>query len=278
MYTFSMRSKHITLRQKVKHLVEHDVFRNVIIGLIILNGIILGMETSPSIMAQVGETLLFIDNLILGVFVIEIILKLYAHRWRFFTQWWRIFDFIIVGIALLPLGEGFAALRVFRVLRVLRIISVVPSMRRVVEGLLEAIPGIMSVLVIIAIVFYVFMVMGTHLFAHSFPEWFGTLGETAYTLFQIMTLESWSMGIVRPVMEVYPFAWVYFIAFIMVTTFTMLNLFIAIIVNAMHKSADESAEESRLETRAIIMALERHVLAKLEEIDLHLQAQDKRKK
>lgn len=251
-------------RSNVLRWVESSRFQNSIIALIVLNAIILGLETSPTIMAEYGAWLHRIDTAILAVFVAEICLRIYAHGWRFFTRPWSIFDVLVVGIALLPANDGFSALRALRVLRVLRIISVVPSMRRVVEGLLAAIPGIFSVAMIMLLFFYVFAVMGTHLYAANFPEWFGTLGRTMYSLFQIMTLESWSMGIVRPVMEQHPHAWIFFISYILVSTFTMLNLFIAVIVNAMHSGADIEAEQSREETREMLNQrldrLEQHIV------------------
>ena len=154
------------------------------------------------------------------------------------------FDFVVIGIALVPSSGPFAVLRALRVLRVMRLISMVPSMRRVATGLLTAIPGLVSVVGIIAVILYVSAVMATKLFGAQFPQWFGTLGESAYTLFQVMTLESWSMGIVRPVMEIFPYAWLFFVVYILVSTFTMLNLFIAVVVNAMQQEGQrEHAEE-----------------------------------
>ena len=233
------------MRQKLSALIESTRFQNSIIFLIVINSIILGMETSDALMAKYGNWLKAIDALILKVFIIEIAMRLYVHGLRFFTRPWSVFDFIIIAISLVPASQAFASLRAMRVLRVLRIISVVPTMRRVIEGLLAAIPGIASVSALMTLIFYVFAVIATHLYGDSFPDWFGTLGKTMYTLFQIMTLESWSMGIVRPVMEVHPYAWVFFVIYILSTTFTILNLFIAIIVNAMESDAEEHAEESR---------------------------------
>lgn len=256
------------MKQKIQQFIESNRFQHTIITLIVLNAIILGLETSDSLMREYGVWLQAIDALILKAFIVEIGLRLYVHRWQFFIRPWSLFDFVIVGIALIPAGEAFAALRALRVLRVLRLISVVPTMRRVIEGLLSAIPGIMSVATIMLLFFYVFAVIGTHLYSDTFPEWFGTLGSTMYTLFQIMTLESWSMGIVRPVMEVHPTAWLFFISYILVTTFTMLNLFIAIIVNAMHQGADEEAEESRHELKKALTeelkAMEERLLSVIE--------------
>ena len=237
------------MRERIRTFIEGSKFQHFIVTLIVVNAIILGMETSDHVMARIGETLKIVDALILKVFVLEIALRIYVHRWRFFTQAWSVFDFLVISIAFVPAGQAWSALRALRVLRVLRLVSVVPTMRRVIEGLLSAIPGIASVTTIMLLFFYVFAVIGTHLYKATFPQWFGTLGETMFTLFQIMTLESWSMGIVRPVMEQHPGAWVFFVLYILVTTFTMLNLFIAIIVNAMHSSADETATADRLEIK-----------------------------
>lgn len=257
------------MREKIRQLVEGAAFQNAIVTLIVINAVILGLETSDSIMATHGVWLKWVDALILYMFVAEIGLRLFVHRLRFFTQPWSIFDFAIVAIALIPAGGPFAALRALRVLRVLRLISVIPTMRRVIEGLLSAIPGIASVAAIMLLFFYVFAVIGTHLYADSFPDWFGSLGKTMYTLFQIMTLESWSMGIVRPVMAQHPGAWMFFITYILVTTFTMLNLFIAIIVTAMHQGEDEQAQASRNEIRDVlsqeIKAMETRLLAEIRE-------------
>jgi len=214
--------------------VQHGV-----LALIIVNAIVLGLETSPTLMAVWGPALQGLDRAILGIFVVEIVLRIVAHRGAFFRDPWSVFDFLVVAIALVPATGELAVLRALRVLRVLRVLTLVPSMRRVVGGMLAAIPGLSSVALVLLLLFYVFAVITTKLFGASFPDWFGTLGRSLYTLFQVMTLESWSMGIVRPVMEVYPWAWAFFVPFILIATFTMLNLFIGIIVNAIQRFAEE---------------------------------------
>ena len=220
-------------------------FEAFITALIVLNAITLGMETFPAVMAEIGPVLLALDRAFLAVFTAEIAARLWVHRLAFFRDPWNVFDFIIVGIALVPSSGPFAVLRALRVLRVLRLISTVQSLKRVVGALVEALPGMGSIIVLMALVFYVFAVMAAKLFGASFPEWFGGLGASAYSLFQIMTLESWSMGIVRPVMEQYPYAWAFFVPFILSTTFVVLNLFIGIIVSAMQAEHDEMAVEER---------------------------------
>ena len=224
--------------------VESSPIQRVLIALILLNALVLGLESYPELAARWGGLLALIDRVILAVFVLEIGVRIAAHRFSYFRDPWSVFDFVVVGIALVPASGPFAVLRALRVLRVMRLISMVPSMRRVATGLLTAIPGLFSVVGIIAVILYVSAVMATKLFGAEFPQWFGTLGESAYTLFQIMTLESWSMAIARPVMEIFPYAWLFFVVYILVSTFTMLNLFIAVVVNAMQQEGQrEHAEE-----------------------------------
>jgi len=237
-------------RAWLREWVESAPFRYTVLVLIFVNAIILGLETSPGVMASVGDALHVIDKFILWVFVVELVLRMYAHGIKFFLDPWGVFDFVIVTIALVPASEQFGVLRALRILRALRLISGVPRMRRVVEALLHAVPGIGSVAALLMLVFYVFSVIATKLFGSEFPQWFGTIGESMYSLFQIMTLESWSMGIVRPVMEQFPVAWAFFVPFIIVSSFTVLNLFIAIIVDSMqslHTDEEERTVE-RIET------------------------------
>ena len=243
------------LRTRLKTLLEAPRTEQAITALIVLNAIILGLETSPSAMAAAGPILRLIDLVILTVFVIEILARMFAYGWRFWRDPWSIFDFSVVAIALVPATGNLSVLRALRIVRALRLISTIKSMRRVVGGLLHAIPGMGSIVALLLLVFYVFSVMATKLFGPSFPQWFGTLGESAYSLFQIMTLESWSMGIVRPVMEVHSWAWVFFVPFILITSFTVLNLFIGIIVDAMQSQHETEAEEERASTEAELHAL-----------------------
>ncbi|MBO6816752.1 MAG: ion transporter [Rhizobiaceae bacterium] len=233
------------LQNKLKSFVDHPYFETVILALIIINAVVLGLETSPAVMNSVGPALMAIDTAILAVFVIELFLRLVADFRGFWRNPWRIFDLVVVGVAVIPSTGAFSVLRAFRILRVLRLVSTVKAMRRVVTGLLSALPGMGSIVLLLGLIFYVFAVISTKLFGNSFPDWFGTLGESAYTLFQIMTLESWSMGIVRPVMEQYPYAWLLFVPFIIMTAFTVLNLFIGVIVDAMQSEHEAEARGER---------------------------------
>jgi voltage-gated sodium channel len=239
----------VSVRASIGEWVESARVQRLIIALIVVNAVTLGLETSSAMMDRIGPLLIRLDQIILAVFVLEIGVKFIAHGHRFFRSPWNVFDFIVVGIALMPAAGPFAVLRTLRVLRVLRLVSTMPRLRFIVEALLRAIPGIGAIAGLLGIIFYVFAVMATSLFGASFPEWFGSVPASLYTLFQIMTLESWSMGIVRPVMEAYPQAWLFFVPFILIATFTMLNLFIAIIVDAMQTMhvADHRSDRDHIE-------------------------------
>ncbi|MEO0327387.1 MAG: ion transporter [Pseudomonadota bacterium] len=233
------------MRDYLKATIDHPRFEQTIMTLIVINAIVLGLETSKWAMEHFGTILRALDKIILAIFVVEILARLLVNFTGFWRDPWRIFDFTVVAIALIPATGPLSVLRAFRVLRVLRLISTIEAMRRVVSGLINALPGMGAIIFLLGIVFYVFAVISTKLFADSFPEWFGTLSASAYTLFQIMTLESWSMGIVRPVMAEYPFAWMLFVPFIILTAFTVLNLFIGVIVDAMQSEHEAEAKAER---------------------------------
>jgi voltage-gated sodium channel len=254
---------------RLRAFIEAAPTRQAIIAVIVVNAIVIGLETSPTVMAAAGNVLYVLDALALTIFVAEIAVKLIVYRAGFFRDPWNLFDFTIVAVSLAPAGAGVSVLRALRILRALRLISALPRMRVVIQALLQSIPSMGTVLALLCLVFYVASVMATKLFGAQFDVWFGTIGRSAYTLFQIMTLESWSMGIVRPVMDVYPFAWAFFVPFILIVTFAVLNLFIAIIVNSMHDATvEDSAQQARahdaaLQTLAEEVALLRRDIAGL---------------
>ncbi|WP_238373206.1 ion transporter [Heliomarina baculiformis] len=249
-----------TLRERAAQFTDSRAFQNFILFVILFNAGILGLETSDTAMQRVGPLIKLLDRICLVIFVVEIGLKFFGRGLGFFRRGWSVFDFVIVAISLIPAAQGLSVLRALRILRLLRVISMAPSLRRVVEGLFKAIPGMASVFVLMAVIFYIGSVMATKLFGDSFPEWFGTLAQSGYTLFQIMTLESWSMGIVRPVMEQYQQAWLFFVPFIIVTTFAVVNLLVGLIVNSMqdahHEEDSEKTDLYRDEVLARLAELE----------------------
>jgi len=246
---------------KLQTILESAGVRKFITAVILFNAVILGLETSDMVMARAGGLIGVLDRMCLAIFVLELALKLSAYRLRFFRDGWNIFDFAIVAVSLVPAAQS---LSVLRSLRILRVVSVAPRLRRVVEGFITALPGMASVFLLMGIIFYIGSVISTKLFGADFPQWFGSLGRSAYSLFQIMTLESWSMGIVRPVMEVYPYAWVFFVPFIMVTTFAVVNLLVGLIVNSMQdahsEEADQKTDTYRDEVLARLKAIEERLI------------------
>lgn len=254
------------MRSRLQHLVETPWFTRTVMALIVVNAVVLGLETYPTIMTSYGALLTVLDGIILWVFVAELGLRLAAYGLRFFRDPWSLFDAVVVAIAFVPANDAFAVLRAARALRVLRLISIFPRLRRVIEGLIGAVPGIGAIGAILMIVFYVFAVMATKLFGAGYPEWFGTLHGAAFTLFQIMTLEGWA-EIVRTIMITHPTAWIFFVSYILAATFTVLNLFIAVIVDAMQRQHEPEARDeqdalARIEAKLIDLERKIEVLKK----------------
>ena len=230
----------MNIRLRLKQIIEARTTQLIIIALIILNAIVLALETSATAVMAYGTTLKLVDQILLGVFVVELFLKAFTQGRQFYKDPWNIFDATVVGIALLPATGSLSILRSLRILRILRLISAVPSLNRLVNALLKAVPGMGSVVLLLAVIYFIFSVIATKFFGVAFADWFGDIGKSAYTLFQIMTLESWSMGIVRPVMTQFPLAWIFFIPCILITSFAVINLFIGIIVDAMQRFDDDA--------------------------------------
>jgi voltage-gated sodium channel len=253
----------LSLRQKVQGVVEAPSFQHAIMAVIIINAVTLGAATSSHLDERFGGLLHVLDRAALTIFVIELLAKFYAYRLRFFRDPWNVFDLVVVGIALLPSASGFSVLRALRLLRMLRLVSMIPSMRRVVATLLAAIPGAASILALLALVIYVSAVMGTTLFGQGAPQHFGNLGTSLWTLFQTLTGEAWP-EIADDVMAQYPASWVFFLVFILISTFVVLNLFLAVIVGAMESvREDEEAalEETESDIKAEIAALREEIRA-----------------
>jgi voltage-gated sodium channel len=237
---------------RLRQIVDDPRTERAVMTLIVLNAVILGLETSATVRESYGTLLSRLDEAILAVFVAEIAARITVHRLAFFRDPWSVFDFLVVGIALVPATETFSVLRALRVLRVLRLITGIPTLRRVVSGLLAAMPGMVSIVFLIGILYYVFAVMATNLYGADFPALFGTLGASLFTLFTVMTLEGWVDGVVKPVMEKHPHAWIFFISYIVVTTFMVLNLFIGVVVNAMQREHEKAEALEREAEREMI--------------------------
>lgn len=256
----------MSLRERTAEWLESPKFNNFILGVILFNAILMGMETSPTVMAYVGGAVHVLDTLCLIIFVVELLAKLGTQGTRFFRSGWNVFDAIIIGIALLPDSKGLSVLRGLRVLRVLRVVSIAPSLRRVVEGLLKALPGMASVFLLMGILFYIAAVMATQLYGQEFPDRFGDLAGSALTLFQVMTMEGWADGVVRPVMEIHPYAWLFFIPFIFATSFAVMNLLVGLIVNSMQEVAEADMKKFEVDQHDEVMARLAAIEAKLDKL------------
>lgn len=232
-----------TIRNSLKDFFESNLFQVLITSLIVINAVLIGLETSPYVMLHYGPIIDLIDLSILVLFTVEIIVKIFVYRLSFFRGSWNLFDFAIVSISLIPAAGSFSIFRALRIIRTLRLLKSIPKLRLIIESLLKSIPSIGWISVLLMIVFYTFGVIGVNLFGGLYPEYFGTLGKSLFTLFQIMTLESWSSAIARPLMEGAPFAGIYFISFILIATYTTLNIFIAIVVNTMNELSLKDLQE-----------------------------------
>ena len=232
----------MTLRDTAAKFIDSNTVTNIILGVILFNAALLGLETSDAVMARAGGVIVFLDRVCLAVFVGELAVKLFAHGKRFFASGWNLFDLAVVGIALVPATGGLSVLRALRVMRVLRVISISAPLRRVVEGFVRSLPGMASVFLLMGIIFYIAAVMATQLYGETVPDRFGTLAGAALTLFQVMTLEGWADAVLRPVMEIHPTAWLFFIPFILVTTFAVVNLLVGLVVNSMQEAAEAEKE------------------------------------
>ncbi|MFY0625077.1 MAG: ion transporter [Reichenbachiella sp.] len=240
-------------REKLGEFLESRHVQHFIVTLIVINSVSIGMETSKPWMESYGRWFDFVDNAILMVFVLEIVLKLYAFGFKFFKDAWNIFDFTIVAIAVIPAAAAFSVFRTMRILRTLRLVKNVPKLRIIIEALIKSIPSIGWISVLLVTVFYIFAVLATNLYGDAFPHWFGDIGDSMFTLFQVMTLESWSSGIARPMMESMPYAYFFFIPFILIATYTTLNIFIAIVVNTMNELHHKDTKADDMVIRDIIM-------------------------
>lgn len=241
---------------KIKKFVENQVFQNFILGVIVFNCVLMGLQTSAVLTAKCGDLLNLLDNICLGIFIVELGLKIIAYNKNFLKDGWNIFDTIIVLMSLFSSMAFLSSLRIFRIFRVFRSLKALKSFRGfrmisslkklqvIIMAIVKSLPSIAWTGGLLLLVYYIFALMGVSFFGAAFPEWFGDLGKTMYTLFQVMTLESWSMGIARPVMEAYPVAWLYFVPFVLISSFIVMNVVVGIVVNAISDvTANDKQEE-----------------------------------
>ena len=260
-----------SLRETLRRFFASRLYELIMVALIAANAVILAAETVPYLNDRLGHIFEFFNDFVIAVFVVEIVLKMMALGRAFWKDHWNWFDLSIVLISIAPTTTAFAALRSLRALRLLRLMSIVPSLRHVMEGFIKAIPGLGSIMGLMLLLLFVFAVMGTHLFGEQHPEYFGSLGKSGFSLFTVMTLEGWP-DLARDVMRTHHLAWIFFISFIVLSSWAVLNLVIGVIVDSMQSHSRE--EEVELEH-----AILRNQLKMMEEISaLRREVEDLRSK
>lgn len=242
-----IEARKVVEMQRIKRLIECHSFQGIVLLVICFNAVLFGLQTSPRVVACCGGWLSRLDGLCLAIFTVELFLKIIAFRRLFVRDPWNVFDFIIVAISFVPNMGMFSSIRLFRVLRVFKLISGVRPMRVILVAIVKSLPGVGWASLLLGLVYYVYGILATNIFGGAFPDWFGSLGRSVYSLFQIMTLESWSMGIARPVIAQFPYAWVFFVSYIMFTTFIVLNIVVGIVLNSIADSTKELSSRTKCE-------------------------------
>ena len=248
-------------RAALRAAVESEWLRGVVVMAILLNAAALGLATEPGISAWSSRTLFWIDEICILVLALEVLGRIAVWRGRFFRSGWNLFDFGVVAVSLIPADSFFSVLLTLRVLLMLRLVSEMPEMRRVVQALLNSAPGMTAVTGLLSLLIYVSAVLGCDLFGARFPLYFGTVGTSLFSMFQVMTLEGWSENIARPVMAVYPWAWTFFIAFIVLVTMAVLNLFVGGVVNSIQSAGNVASEQELAALRRDVAELKAMVRA-----------------
>lgn len=240
--------------KKFREFVDGRLFSNFILVVIIINAVLLGLQTSKTVMENMGGVLEIVDEIFLGIFILEMILKIIAYGLSYFKDGWNWFDMIIILLSVLSSLSFLSAFRVFRIFRVFRSLKAMRGMRMmsslrhlrvIVQAIGRSIPSIAWTALLLVLIYYIFSIIGVSMFGEEFPDWFGNIGKSMYTLFQVMTLESWSMGISRPVMEVFSYAWMYFVPFVLISSFIVMNVVVGIVVNAISEVAEATKIEKK---------------------------------
>lgn len=261
--------------KKLRKLTDSTIFQNIILGIIIFNAILMGLQTISGLSPQTAALLSLLDSVCLGIFIAEMLMKMAAYGRDYFRDGWNWFDMIIIlmsvisGMSFLSAFRAFRVLRVFRSLKALRSMKLVSSVKHlqvIILAICRAVPSIIWTGILMVLVYYIFAVIGVSAFGAAFPEWFGDLGKAMYTLFQVMTLESWSMGISRPIMEVFPMAWIYFVPFVLLSSFIVMNVVVGIVVNSISEvttekidSDEDEAKDDKSEIVAELAQLREHI-------------------
>lgn len=235
------------LRLQLQKLFKAPAIEYFIIGVIILNSIILGLETVSSLQDRFGPVLYVIDHICLSFFVIEIGLKIFAFGRAYFSSYWGIFDILVIGIPLLPFESVYSIIRAFRIMRLFMLVEFLPNLRLLIEALFSSLSGVLGILCIILLVMFIFGVIGVNMFGNDFPKYFGHLGRAMFSEFQILTFDDWIGAIAEPVIEKFPYAWIYFMLLIIVVGMGILNLFVSLLVDAIDEQREKHINASQIQ-------------------------------
>jgi len=216
---------------------DSRLFHLIVLGFILINALVIGLETSKEMMRDFGSELLFIEYTIVSLFVIEIFTRILVFRGKFFKGGWNVFDFLVISVSLFPHAAGLSILRLFRVIHSLSLFEISPYMRHLLMALRHVGPSILNLSFLMIIAFYVLGVIGVELFSEHFPKQFGNLPWSIFTLFRLMVYDDYGV-ITRPILEAYPFAWVYFLMITLILAFVLINLFVAVVVTALQRAIE----------------------------------------
>ena len=259
------------IKDKLRVFIEHKAVNNFILAVIVWNAVALGLLTYPNITGHFGSFLQESCFACVVIFTVELLIKLFVYGKFFFRDGWNNFDFILIVMSWIPTGGVFSSFRAFRILRTLRLVTRMQKLRIIVQAIIESIPNVGWACLLLLLIFYIFSIMGTTLFGEAYGEYFGTIGKSMFTLFQIMTLEGW-VDIARNIMESMYFAWVYFLSFILVSSFIVMNVIVGVIVNAIGEISAKSKLMHERNNRKNMSDVERELnklkrqLAKVEKL------------
>lgn len=249
------------MKEKWKRFIENKYVTNFILAVIIYNSLALGLLTYPEVRNNFEPYLSWSCVVCVVIFTIEIFIKLYVYGKDFFKDGWNNFDFILVAMSWIPTGGAFSsfrAFRVFRALRALRLVTHLKKLQIIIEAIIEAIPNVIWASILLVLIFYIFSIIGVTTFSQDYPEWFGTIGKSMFTLFQITTLEGWP-DIAREVMSKFPLSCVYFISFILMSTFIVINVIVGVIVDAISEINNKQRRNNTLNNILHTSSLEKEM-------------------
>jgi voltage-gated sodium channel len=225
----------------LRRIVGSQLFDTLIIAVILANAVVLGLQTYPDLVARRGDTLDLLNEVFLGIFVVELLLRIGSYGRRpqgFFRNGWNVFDFVVIAAAFLPgVRDSSTLLRLARLLRVVRIVRLLPDLRVLLQGVVRSLPPLFSMTLLVTLLLFVYGMIGWLLFGDALPGDWGNIGVAMLTLFVMLTLENFP-AYMDAGMSVHPWAWIYFVTFVLIAAFMVLNVLIGIVLNSMEEARE----------------------------------------